>query len=134
MKKKIQKPRSKPFFCHDENLEFYSLRKSCAGRALFQSFVKLMKKQGTKDPKAISECNKNDKHIITHNTKDFQNPISKIKIGIVCIGLKSESNWPPKFLKLLKHYPKHENYYYKNMLIDNSITIKDRRTKEVNII
>lgn len=133
MEKKPKKLRKKPHFCHDENLEFFSLKKSSSKLALFHNILKLTK-AGTLDPEVIRICDKNDYHIITHNTKDFKAPSSKIKIGIICIGLKRELEWIPKFIKLLKYFPKHKDYYNKNILIDNKVTIKSRQTNETELL
>jgi len=134
MHKKPQKSRSKPYFCFDENLQFIELNKKCNKYARFESFVKLMKQQGAKDEQAIKECNKADKHIITHNTKDFKQPASNIKVGIICVGLNSEEDWIPKLIKVFKVLPKHENYYYKTIFIANAITIKDRETDDIRVL
>lgn len=134
MKKSLQKPRSKPFFCHDENLEFFSLRKDCSKDARFISAVRVMKKQGAKDPEVIDTCDKKDYHILTHNTSDFQNPKKDIRIGIICVGLKAEYYWIPKFKRILKSLPQHNDYFHKNILIAEIITVKDRRTNEIRII
>jgi len=123
-----EKSRDKPYFAHDENLEFLQLRKKCNKLALFTSFVRVMKKQGVFDAIAIRECNKRDFHIITHNTEDFRKPSAKIKIGIICIGLKNEDIWIPKIIKLFRRYPKHKDYYNKNIFISNGITIEDRKS------
>src|SRR3989344_2955182 len=130
MKKKPQKPRIKPCFCHDENLEFLQLRKQCNQSASFKSVIRVMGKQGARDEEIIEKCNKENYHIITHNTIDFRKVSDKIKIGILCIGSKSEEDWIPKFKKLMKNMPKHSNYKNKTILISNSITMKDRLTKE----
>lgn len=79
MRRKPQKPRDKPFFCHDENLEFYSLRKQCSREGRFKSIVKIVKRQGAADSEVIALCDKKDLHIITHNTKHFQRPKTGIK-------------------------------------------------------
>lgn len=134
MEKKLNKPRNKPFFCYDECLEFHVLKRECNKFAQFQSFIQLTGKQGTKDQDAISDCNKNDKHIITRNTKHFRNPHEKIKIGVLCIDLKSEQSWNSKFMKLLRKYPKHKDLYYKTILIGNNLQIKDRKTGTINLI
>lgn len=133
MRKKPQKPRDKPFFCHDENLEFYSLRKQCSREGRFKSIVKIVKRQGATDSEVIALCDKKDLHIITHNTKHFQRPKTGIKIGIICIGLKAEYYWIPKFIKLLKNFPKHKDYYHKIVLISDTITIKNRKTEDVRV-
>jgi hypothetical protein len=125
--------RNRPCFSHDENLEFLQLRKKCNKFARFESIVMIMKKQGAKDPEIIKECNKKDYHVITHNTQDFQNISKKTKIGIICVGLKKESDWIPKMNKLLNKLSKHKDYYYKNILISNNITIKNRLTGSVRI-
>ncbi len=134
MKKNLQKPRSKPFFCHDENLEFFSIRKDCSKDARFISAVRVMKKQGAKDLEIMNICNKKDYHILTHNTSDFQNPKKDIKIGVTCIGLKAEYYWIPKFKRILKFFPQHKDYYYKNILIAEVITVKNRKTGEVRVL
>lgn len=133
MKKKHSELRNKPCFSHDENLEFLQLRKKCNKFARFESVVKIMKKQGAKDPEIIKECNKKNYHVITHNTLDFQKISKKIKIGIICIGLKLEDNWLPKMNKLLNKLSKHKDYYYKNILISNNITVRNRLTGNVRI-
>lgn len=134
MERKFQKPRNKPFICFDENLEFYQMVKQCSKFATFQSFVNLMRKQGSKDLEVIKKCNQAKKHIITHNTKDFQNPSENILIGIICIGLKKEDSWIPKFERLLRHFPKHNDYFYKTILIGNFIQIKDRKTGDIKVL
>lgn len=134
MKKKSPKSRIKPYFCHDENLEFLQLRKHCNQLALFKSVIKIMGRQGARDPEIIEKCNKDDYHIITHNTSDFMGVSSKIKIGIVCIGTRSEEDWISKFSKLVKNMSKHKNFYYKDILISNITTIRDRSTGETKVI
>lgn len=93
-----------------------------------------MGKQGTKDPAIINTCHKKDYHILTHNTSDFQHPKKNIKIGIICIGLKAEYYWIPKFKRLLKSFTQHKDYYHKNILIAEVITVKNRRTGEVRVL
>lgn len=132
--KEKKKPRNKPHFAHDENLEFISLKKECSRIALFISFVKLMKKAGAKDPVVIRACNKNDYHIITHNTRDFMYPKTQVKVGIICVGLRNDDEWIPKFKKLLKTLRKYEDFYNKSILIDNGITIIDRVSKDTKVI
>ena len=134
MKKKKTILRNKPFFSHDENLEFLKLKKDCNQFARFESVVKIMKRQGATDPKIVKECNNKDYHVITHNTTDFQRINKKIKIGVVCIGLRNEDDWIGRMKKLLRKLSKHKDYYYKNILINNDITIYNRLTKEVNKI
>ena len=132
--KEKKRTRNKPYFAHDENLEFISLKKECSRIALFISFVKLMKKAGVKDPIAIAMCDKNDYHIITHNNRDFMYPKTNVKVGIICVGLRNEDEWIPRFKKLLKTFKKHEDFYYKSILIDNGITIIDRISKDTKYI
>ena len=133
--KRREKPRNKkPRFAHDENLEFKLLYKESNRFALFKSFIKIAGKRAILDPEVISICNKNDYHIITHNTNDFQHPVPKIKVGIVCIGSRIDKNWVKLFNKFLNKYPRHEDIYYKNVLISNRITIKDRKTGKNTIL
>lgn len=127
MKKKPQKPRSKPFFCFDVNLEFQRLKKECNDVALFVCSVTLLKSQEAKDLEIISYCNKHDYHIITHNTVDFIHPPENIRIGILCINIKDPTHWLPKFRKVLKAYPKHEDLYYKSVAIGETTRVTDRR-------
>lgn len=134
MEKKKTTLRNKPFFSHDENLEFLKLKKECNQLARFESVVHIMKKQGAKDPEIIEESNKKDFHVITHNTSDFKKISKKIKIGVVCIGLRNEDDWIGRMKKLLRKLSKHKDYYYKNILINNDIIIINRLTKEVNKI
>ncbi|KKR31349.1 MAG: hypothetical protein UT63_C0073G0015 [Candidatus Gottesmanbacteria bacterium GW2011_GWC2_39_8] len=134
MKRKRQKPRNKPYFCHDENLEFLTLRKICSKSARFIGAVEVTKKQGEKDPVLIRKCNEKDYHILTHNTVDFRSPLSKIKVGIICIGLKDEEVWMSKFSKMLRRLQNHADYYHKTIYIENIIRITDRRTGEIRLI
>lgn len=134
MKKLPQKPRNKPYFCHDENLEFLQLRKKCSTTARFISIPKAFGKSGLIDSKVINNCNKVDFHIMTHNTPDYRNAAKSIKIGIICIGLKDEEVWIQKIKKLIKLYPKHEDYYFKTFFITSKITVKNRKTTKTIII
>lgn len=134
MRKKPPKSRDKPFFCHDENLEFFSLRKRCNSVARFISVVKLMKRQGAKDQEVLSSCHKEDFHILTHNTSDFRSPSNNISIGIICIGLRAEHDWVPKFLKVLRKLPRHKDYYNKTVFIANIISIKNRLTGDTRLL
>lgn len=134
MRKKPPEPRTKPHFCHDENLEFLQLKKRCNQWASFKSVISIMGKQGAKDPEIIKNCNKEDYHIITHNTGDFRKTYPNISIGILCIGAKDEENWINKFIKLIKKLPKHKHFFNKTILISNTITIKDRSTGETEVL
>ena len=135
MKRNPPKPhRIKPYFCYDEDLRFHRLIKKCGGKALFKSIIKVMGKQGTKDLMVIKSCNSQNLHIITHNTKDYRNPSGEIKIGIICDNCLLESKFVSKFLKLLRFYPKHENYYHKLVLIGNAVLIRDRKTEEIRLL
>ncbi len=100
MRKKRSKPRLKPWFCYDVNLEFHPLIKECNRFAKFISSIRVTGNPEAKDPFILNECNKQNLHIITHNTKDFKYPQKNIKIGIICVGLKNEEDYVPKFTKL----------------------------------
>lgn len=134
MRRKPPKPRDKPYFCHDENLEFHSLKKRCSRAARFVSIVTLTGVQGSKDPEVMKACEQKDIHIITHNTKHFRFPPANISVGIVCVGLKEEYYWIPKFNKILRIYSRHEDYYNKVFIIEKVISIKDTRTGDIRIL
>lgn len=134
MKKRLRNPQDKPFFCHDENLEFATLKKECNQQARFISVTKVLKKPKPLDPEIISKCNQKDFHIITHNTRHFLNPRENSKSGIICVGLRAEYHWVPKFKKLLRNFRKHKDYYFKSILIAETVTIRDRKTGEIRLL
>ncbi len=126
MRRLQKEPRDKPFFCHDENLEFAALIKECNQGAMFISAIKLMKRAGAKDPQIISECDNQDIHILTKNTRHFRNPPENIKIGIICIGKKLDKEFIKKLKSLFLKHRKHSFYYQKIFLIDDHVTMFDR--------
>lgn len=126
MKRKKQKPRSKPHFCHDINIEFRKLKKECNRLAHFDSVVTLLKDSTVKDSEIISYCNKFDYHIITHNTPDFLKVPASVRIGIFCVGLADPKKWIPKFIRLMKIHPKHSDLYGKTFVIGESVVSVDR--------
>lgn len=134
MKRPQEKPRDKPHFCHDENLEFARLVKECNQGAIFISAIKLMRVAGAKDPQIIRECNKQDIHIITKNTDHFRNPPENIKIGIICIGKKLDKEFIKKVNSLFSKHRKHAFYYQKTFLIDDHITMFSRLKKTHTIL
>lgn len=134
MRKKRSGPRNKPWFCYDVNQEFHILIKQCNRYAKFISSVKVTGNPAAKDSFILKECNKQDLHIITHNTKHFKFPPKNIKVGIICVGLKNEDDYVPKFTKLFSKLGKHNNYYYKTINIGDSITVKDRKTCELSVL
>lgn len=134
MRKKAPRPRSKPYFCYDENQEFTLLNKKYGGLALFKSVIQVMGKQGAEDPEILDKCNKLNYHFITHNTKDFSSPNPKIRIGIICIGKKKEEEWINKFSKLLKRMSKHKRLYHKTVIIGDTTIIRNRLNDETQIL
>lgn len=131
MEIKTNKPRKKPLFCFDINIEFLELKKNSNKHARFIPTTQL-KGNVIRDQDIILQANKENVHLITHNTDDFRQPYQKIKIGIICVGLKDEDVWISKINKLFSKFPNHSNYYWKTILISNSsIQIKDRKTGEV---
>lgn len=134
MKKTPQKERNKPFFCHDQNLEFLRLRKECSQSARFVSLAKAMGRTDAKDSQIIAYCQQRNYHVITHNTSDFRSVGKKIHIGIICVGLKDDKIFASKFAKMLRLLPKHQNYYDKTILIENNILVVNRKTREKTIL
>lgn len=134
MKRKPQRERNKPFFCHDQNLEFVRLKKECNRYARFISLAKAMGRTDAKDHEIITYCNNQNYHIITHNTEDFIKVGEKLHIGIICIGLKDDKVFTSKFTKMLRSFPRHQNYYNRTILIENNIVIVNRKTKEKKIL
>lgn len=126
MKPRKEKPLNKPRFATDINIGFDILRKTYGGFATFTPIIKLTKKQDASDDEIITICNKLNYHIITHNTKDFENaPVrfSWLKIGIVCINLKEE-NYIDKFGSLLRKLRRHDNFLNKLVTLGNKREIK----------
>lgn len=134
MKKIPQRERNKPFFCHDQNLEFLRLKKECSGSARFISLAMTMGRTDAKDSQIINYCQERDYHVITHNTSDFRNVSEKIHIGIICVGLRDDKIFSSKFRKMLRLLSKHQNYYDKTVFIENVIVVLNRKTGERKIL
>lgn len=130
MRRKKQSQSKKPIFAHDENLEFTLLRKRSNKYAMFIPLIKIAHKRGLKDPKVIELCNKKNVHILTHNTTDFQHPGDKVSIGIVCVGARIDEKWVKLFNKLLNKFPSHQDLFNLNILINDRLLIRDRKTKK----
>ena len=134
MRKKGARKRDKPYFSHDENLEFLELKKYCSHQALFTSVIRIMKGRGAKDPNIIEACEKEDFHAVTHNTRDFEETRKDFRLGVVCVGLVDKDIWIPKFSRMLRKLRRHDQYYFKNIYIRDIITTLDRKTEEIRII
>lgn len=120
-----KKPLNKPRFAVDINTSFYDLRKEYGMFATFKSTARITRGQQTEDEEIVKICQDLDYHVITRNTKDFEElPIKNrnLKIGIICINA-DEKNYKSKFGSILRKFPKHENYYNKLFQIGNEIKI-----------
>jgi len=53
---KINKPRDKPYFCYDINLEFHELIKACNQHARFIGSVRLTHNPEAKDRDIVNQC------------------------------------------------------------------------------
>lgn len=125
MKPKKENPLNKPRFVTDINIGFDKLRKLYGGFATFTPIAKITKKQNASDDDIVEACKKNNYHIITHNTKDFEDAPLKfagLKVGIICINL-DEKNYLSKFDALLRKLPRHDHYYHKLIKIGNEMKI-----------
>lgn len=125
MKPKKENPLNKPRFVTDINIGFDKLWKLYGGFATFTPIAKLTKKQNALDVDIVEICNKKNYHIITHNTKDFEDAPLKLvnlKTGIICINL-DEKHYLSKFGALLRKFPKHGNYYNKLIQVGNETKI-----------
>ena len=126
---KRQKPPqrvNKPRFAVDINTSFVTLIKNYGKFATFTSTAKLTKKQDTGDDEIVKISDSENYHIITHNTRHFENAPLKfqnLKIGIICVNLK-EANYINSFGKLLREFKKHDNYKTKLIYIGNETRIK----------
>jgi predicted nuclease of predicted toxin-antitoxin system len=125
MKPKRERKANKPRFVVDHNTSFTHLKQTYGGLATFISSVQLTGKQDATDPEIIKFANENDYHIITLNTKDFEDAPRQyawLKIGIIAVNLK-EKNYRTKFNKILRAHKKHENFYNKLIILGNTIRI-----------
>lgn len=123
MRPKPKKEANKPRFVVDVNTSLQSLKKKYGGFARFISSAQLTGKQDSKDPEIIKIANDKDYHIITLNTRDFENAPIKypwLKVGIICVNLQEE-NYRDRFGSLLREFSKHENYYSKLIFMGNEI-------------
>ncbi len=123
MRPKPKKEANKPRFVVDVNTSLQSLKRKYGGFARFISSTYLTGKQDSKDSEIIKIANDKDYHIITLNTRDFENAPTKylwLKVGIICVNLQEE-NYRDRFGSLLRVFNKHENYYNKLIYMGNEI-------------
>ena len=134
MRQPPKKLLNRPRFAVDINTGFKQLKKKYGGYAQFVSTGKLTGSQETPDLDVIRICNKKNYHVITHNTKDFEDApieIDDLKIGIICINL--EENFVDKIGQLLRTHKKHENFQNKLIIVGNETQVlnyRDLRTKK----
>lgn len=116
---------NKPRFAVDINTSYSLLNRNFGGFATFTSTAMLTKKQDSSDEEIIKTASSKDYHIITHNTKHFENApikLDKLEIGIICVNLQ-EDNYINQFGKLLRRYKKHDNFKNKLIYLGNKIKI-----------
>lgn len=116
---------NKPRFAVDINVSTNELKKKFGQFATFTSTFKLTKSQESTDPEIIKVCNSLNYHVITRNTKDFEElpqNFPNLKIGIVCVNLQ-ERNYMDKLGSLLRGLKKHQRFYNKLIVLGNEIKI-----------
>ena len=125
MKPKPRKRAHKPRFVVDVDTSLKSLKLKYGGFARFISSAQLTGKQNSKDQEIIKKADDNDYHIITLNTKDFEDApklYTWLKIGLICVNLH-EDNYRDRFGSLLREFNKHEHYYNKLIIMGNKLRI-----------
>lgn len=125
MKPKLPRTANKPRFVVDVNTSLGVLKTRYGGFATFISSAHLVKSFAAKDPEIIKKANEKDYHIITHNTKDFEEApqkSAKLKVGIICVNLK-EGNYIDKFGSVLRKLKKHNSFYNKLIILGNEVKI-----------
>lgn len=123
MKPRPRKKANKPRFVVDVDTSLKSLQLKYGGFARFISATHLTGKQNSKDHEIIKKADDEDYHIITLNTKDFEDAPIKfplLKVGIICVNL-DEDNYRDKFGSVLRDLNKHEHYYNKLIIMGNEI-------------